>query len=296
VERSDPFSFRLKKPFVGCHWNLLGPRYERNARVTPSLIDKGRKREGCLCSMDYEGAPDWEDFYEPEIEEHDERPRDPMVDAAKAELKTYFAKNNEWVFYKRQLEVLFEGTYFHWITDRALTELAAEGYIATETEEVPIVGHLTFVRAKGHRYWRRQADEIKNVVVQFSNPAFTAALGAQGEQMFDAALPRFGFMPAGTKVKSYGGRTWAETGHDLDRVFVRDGIAYGAEIKNTLKYIPSGEFQTKLKMCRFLGLRPLFITRFAPKSYNHEVILAGGFSLIFNISCILSGRRRLRSV
>jgi hypothetical protein len=43
--------------------------------------------------------------------------------------------------------------------------------------------------------------------------------------MFDAALPRFGFMPVGTKVRSNEDRTRMETGHDLDRVFVRDGVA-----------------------------------------------------------------------
>jgi hypothetical protein len=241
--------------------------------------------------MDYQGAPDWEDLYEPDIEEQDERPRDPMVDAAKIELRAYFEKNNEWVFYKRQIGVIFEGKYFHWVTDRALTELAAEGYISSETEEVPRVGHLTFLRARGHRYWRRQAEEIKGLVAQFSDPAFTAALGAQGEQMFDAALPRFGFMPAGTKVRSYGQRTWTETGHDLDRVFVRDGIAYGAEIKNTLKYIPSDEFQVKLRMCKYLGLRPLFITRFAPKSYNYQIIGAGGFSLVFKYQLYPFGQK-----
>ena len=239
-----------------------------------------------------EGDPNWDDWYEPEIEEHDQlRPRDPMVDKAKEVLRAYFEKNNEWVFYKRQLEVLFEKDFFHWITDRALTELAAEGYIAADTEVVPVVRHLTFFRAKGHRYWKRQAEEIKNLVVRFSDPAFTAALGAQGEQMFDAALPRLGFLPMGSKVRSYEGKIWTETGHDLDRVFVRDEIAYGVEIKNTLKYIPSDEFAIKLKMCKFLGLRPLFIMRFAPKSYNFKIVEEGGFSLIFKYQLYPFGQK-----
>jgi hypothetical protein len=146
---------------------------------------------------------------------------------------------------------------------------------------MPIIKHITFFRAKGYRFWKRQATEIKDLVLQFSDPVFTAAVGKHGEQMFDAALPAFGFMPTGRKVRSHGGKTWNESGHDLDRVFERDGISYGVEIKNTLKYIPREEFSVKLKMCEFLGLRPLFIVRYAPKSYNFEVYQQGGFTLIF---------------
>ena len=168
------------------------------------------------------------------------------------------------------------------------TELGAEGTFASDTEEVPVIKHITFYRARTHRFWRRQANEITKRVQRFSEPELTQASGAHGEQMFDAALPRFGFMPTGTKVRSYGGKTWTETGHDLDRVFERDGIAYGTEIKNTLKYIPRDELTAKLKMCKFL--RPLFIVRYAPKSYNFEVFEQGGFTLVIKYQLYPFGR------
>lgn len=101
--------------------------------------------------------------------------------------------------------------------------------------------------------------------------------------MFDAALPTVNFIPVARNVNQYEGRQWTETGENLDRIFVRDGIAYGTEIKNTLDYIPRKEFHSKLKMCKVLGLRPLFIFRYAPKSYIWETIQAqaGGYCLIF---------------
>jgi len=81
------------------------------------------------------------------------------------------------------------------------------------------------------------------------------------------------------------GRFWTfgdtETGHDLDRLYGRDGIVYGAEIKNTLKYIPPYEHVTKLKMCRVLGVRPLFVARMAPKNYIKETLDAGGYTMLF---------------
>ena len=140
---------------------------------------------------------------------------------------------------------------------------------------------IRFYFAKGHRYWRRQAETIRKTVLRFSTPDFGHALGRHAESMFDAALPHFGFMPDGKKVTTYNGVRWMLSGHDLDRVYVRDGIAYGAEIKNKLDYIDPEELKVKLGMCRLFGIRPLFICRMAPKSYIYEINQAGGYSIIF---------------
>jgi hypothetical protein len=67
----------------------------------------------------------------------------------------------------------------------------------------------------------------------------------------------------------------------LDRIYTRDGLAYGAEIKNTQNYISRDELLTKLQLSQHLGVIPLFIMRFAPKSYVFDVIRSGGFALLF---------------
>ena len=236
--------------------------------------------------------PGYEPDYEPDIGEVDEeRPRDPVVDQAKDAIRAFFDRERANVFYKQQLEVIFEEAFFHWVTSRALSELAAEGHIVVEREELPSIGTIMMYRAPTHRYWRRQAQEVIALVGQFSAPAFTAGLGAQGELMFDAALPTVGFLPTARKVKAHGGKEWKESEHDLDRVFERDGIAYGAEIKNTLKYIPRAELTVKIKMCQNLGLRPLFIVRAAPKSYINEVRLLGGFTCVFKYQLYPFGQK-----
>jgi hypothetical protein len=99
--------------------------------------------------------------------------------------------------------------------------------------------------------------------------------------MFDAALGRNGFKAEASNTNSWNGKTWKESNHNLDRIVTRDGIAYGVEIKNTQNYIPRIELQIKLRICHYLGLIPLFIMRFAPKSYMHEINQAGGFGLLF---------------
>jgi hypothetical protein len=230
--------------------------------------------------------------FDPDLEEPEEpRPRDGVVDEAKRELARFFGERSESVFYQRQIQVIFEDKYFHWITSHALLELAAEGRIASENLPLPGTGSITIYRAKRHRYWRRQAEEIIGLVSMFSDPAFTAALGAQGELLFDAALASVGFIPTHRKVRSYAGTTWSETGHDLDRIFSRDGVAYGAEVKNTLGYIGRDELLVKIRMCRHLGVRPLFIVRMAPKNYINEVQKEGGFTLVFKYQLYPFGQK-----
>jgi hypothetical protein len=115
----------------------------------------------------------------------------------------------------------------------------------------------------------------------FSTPEFGRALGHQGEMLFDAALPTKGFLPRAWNARAWNDREWTETAHNFDRIFERDGVAYGAEIKNTLVYIPSDELDIKLRMCEYLRLKPLFIVRMAPKNYIQEVQRRGGYTLVF---------------
>jgi hypothetical protein len=213
--------------------------------------------------------------------EEAQEPRDVKIDEAKEALVRFFREHSDEVYYSRQLEVQFEDRFFHWITSKALRELAAEGAIQSFTTELVEHVPIRFYSSLRNRYWRRRAEEIRKLVVTYSDSTFTTALGHHGELMFDAALPTAGFMPRSRKVRDFGGRQWTRTAHDLDRVFERDGVKYGTEIKNTLDYIPIGELVVKMRMCEHLGLRPLFIVRMAPKNYIDMVRRAGGFTLVF---------------
>jgi hypothetical protein len=188
--------------------------------------------------------------------------------------------NLGYVIMKRQVEVLFERKYFHWITAKALNELAAERRIRAATRSHPSI-RIRFYWSVSNRYWRRRANAIGKLVFRFSESSFTRGIGRHGETMFDAALPQSGFLPSGSNVRAYGEKSWTKTAHDLDRVFKRDGAAYGIEIKNTLSYIPRDEMRLKLDMCDYLGLVPVFIVRASPASYIDEVQRRGGFTLIF---------------
>jgi hypothetical protein len=237
---------------------------------------------------------------EPDADEGPEpRADDPTLTAARADLRGFFEQHPKEVFYDRQLCVLFEKQYFHWITSSALRELAAAGQMATDLEIMPDLRDeygkqltLRFYRDPSHRYWLRQRNEIASLVRRFAGE-FGHALGDYGELVCDAGLGGAGFVRAATNARDWEGRSWTRTEHNLDRIYKRDGIAYGCEIKNTLKYLPVTTRQIKTAMCEHLGIVPLFIVRWLPKSHMYDIIQAGGFAILFEHQLYPIGQEKL---
>lgn len=118
------------------------------------------------------------------------------------------------------------------------------------------------------------------MVEEYANPNIGGAVGLHGEFMVLEGFARFQFVMHGRNTREYSGRSWVETDHNLDFIFERDGAAYGVEVKNTLGYMDYKEFQTKIRLCHFLGLQPVFVARMLPRSWMHELITAGGFGLV----------------
>lgn len=223
----------------------------------------------------------FDDWPEPDFDAAELEPRhDPKVDEAAVKLLGFIEGNPGEVFYEMQLEVIFEGDYFHWITTKALAQLRDARKIGSSLEVLKKVGRIRFYFHIKNRYWKRKAAEIRKLVEQFSEPAFTRALGNQGELLVDAALPSVGFVPKARDANQFAGRQWTETKHNLDRIFEKEGVFYGTEIKNRLSYISQAELYTKLKVCDTLHLRPLFIARWMPKSYVYELFKRDGFALL----------------
>jgi len=221
---------------------------------------------------DYEG-------YEREEQEPSYRPRDRKIEEAKVAIYGRYFSEGANVYYGRQLEIWMEKVFFHWITKRALNELVEEKRIGFSAEQLEHHrAHFYFPRK--HRYPRRQIAEVIGLIKEFSHPVFTRAVGHHGEMLIESAFARTGFRVLDQKVRVLGGRAWTETNHDLDFVVERDGVRYGVEVKNQLGYIDQTEFEVKLRMTEFFGIRPFFAARMMPQNYIYDVHRNGGYSLI----------------
>jgi hypothetical protein len=222
---------------------------------------------------------EFEDFADPQEYHRD----DPATDQAKDRLRALFDAEPKRVFYSRQLETFFEKDLFHWITARALADLSASGEIQRIQQPVgPQTNPVNFFAHRGHRYVRREIISLSKLLARIFDPDFTHAVGQHGELMFDAAFARYGFTVDSANAKSWQGVDWTTTNHNLDRIVSRDGRTYGVEIKNTQNYIDRDELETKLELCAHLGLTPLFLMRYAPKTYIHTISQPyRGFALLF---------------
>ena len=208
------------------------------------------------------------------------RPPDPKEREARDELADFFDKSRENVFFSRQLEVRNERKYFHWITNRALRDLEEQGLIKRERRKLKTGGSIILLWHRSFRYYRRSATRLIKLVEEYSTPNIGGALGLHGESMVLEGFARSEFVMRRRNTNEFLDKKWEESHHDLDFIFERDDIAYGIEVKNTLGYMDHDEFTTKIRLCKYLGILPVFAVRMFPRNWIQEVRQEGGFALI----------------
>lgn len=203
-------------------------------------------------------------------------------------LREFFSDHRSEVFYSRELVVHFEkvvldGKTFrphHWVTNHAMWELVKEGFLTVSREEYDY-GEAVFYFHKSYRYPRRRIGVKISIINKYSDPDVSMNYGEHADQLFEHALLRGGFEYLGEDINEWQGKKWEESNHDLDFAVRKDGVVYGAEVKNTLDYIEKEELDIKIRLCKFLGMKPLFILRNAPTTYIDQIVKSGGYSMIF---------------
>lgn len=221
---------------------------------------------------------EWDDFgYE-----EPEHPREPDAAelAATQALRAFFENNRPKVFFGNQIAVQQEDKYFHWIIHRAIRELVGEGLLHTEPRKLATGAEIKLVWHRTHRYYRRDAKAVVDLVDEYGSPAMCAAIGHHGEEMVLGGFARREFLLRGENTREFEGKVWTETGHNLDFIFEKEEERYGIEVKNTLSYMDEKEFDTKIRLCRHLAIRPVFVARMLPKTWINKLVGAGGFALI----------------
>jgi hypothetical protein len=208
--------------------------------------------------------------------------KDKYVISAKEEIEKFINKeeNKEKVFYSRQLEVIFEKQYFHWITNRALRELEELGKLKTEEMDLESGSKAHIYWHPSYRYYKRSAKQLISLINEYSDPDLSADIGLRGESLVLEGFALNGFLTIDKGVNEFNGKKWTESEHNLDFIFTRDEINYGVEVKNMLSYMDFTELKIKLNMCSFLELKPIIVARMLPQTWINDVNKCGGFALI----------------
>lgn len=221
----------------------------------------------------------------------------------KEDVRSFFVNPRHWVYqygsptpscnpkspyHRKQIEVLFEDRYFHWVTNRAVDDLINEGFLRSDERDI-----AHFVYRSDIRYVRREMGRRINIIKRYTDPTITRAIGDYAEMLFSFMFRLNGFKIVGEDTNEYRGLKWDKTEHDLDFIIEKDSVAYGVEIKNTLPYMEKDEFEIKLEMCKFLGLVPLWILRNAPAVQFEQMKPHNGFILKFKAQMYPPGQEPL---
>ncbi len=91
-----------------------------------------------------------DDEYRWEPEAPEEKAEDEYVERAKPALMKFFDENKDTVFYLKQLQVLFEKPFFHWVTARALYALDDDGLVGSEPAESASGTRVSLYFRRGH--------------------------------------------------------------------------------------------------------------------------------------------------
>jgi len=174
------------------------------------------------------------------------------------------------VFYIKQIEVLLECKYFHWITSYALKELIRDGQLKVQTRKAAY-NTIKFLSLPKYRFIQREINRKTKIVDKFSDPGVTKDLGNYLENIVAQILEFAGFTKFGRNINEYNGKKWNKTDENLDFIFLKNAIGIGIEIKNTLDYINKSELENKIEMCEYLNIKPFFIVRKMPDSYIYKL-------------------------
>ena len=215
------------------------------------------------------------------MEEHQQSDLDSYEQGAVEDVERLITQTDR-VFYERQVEVLLESKYFHWVTSRAVRELENRRVIETRRCSGPYGSEVKTLRRTKYRYYKREETRLLDLIGRFSDPAVTSAIGARLEDLTLDGFARQQFVLIARNTRQYRDREWDASNHDLDFIFERDGLALGIECKNTLSYIDPQELDTKLSLCDHLGITPVFVVRAMPKSWIEEVRQRAGFTLVLS--------------
>jgi hypothetical protein len=176
--------------------------------------------------------------------------------------------------------VIYEGSWFHWITNRAVRDLAEEGFLKVEQRALATGGQVNLYWHKTNRYPKRAADRVTRLVEEYSADEVSQAVGDRGEDLVLRGFATRQFVVHGKDTATFRDKTWSLTAHNLDLIVERDGVCYGIEVKNALDYIEPDELHVKLDICDYLGIKPVFVVRAMPRTWVYEVVGRGGFVLV----------------
>jgi hypothetical protein len=230
------------------------------------------------------------------------------LESVKQDVKSFFLDDNHWayqygskatschkdsVFYKKQIQVIFEDRYPHDVTGKAVNELIGERFLREEPRIYGNNMHTIFVCRRSVRYVATEIKTKLGIMERFCDDELNIGVGEYAEILFSHMFEKNNFQIVGRDTNIFRGKMWTRSDKNLDFIIEKDGISYGVEVKNTFDYMPPDEFGEKVDMCQFLGLLPVFPLR-CPSPQQYALMgQVDGLALEFKARIFPPGNQKL---
>lgn len=132
---------------------------------------------------------------------------------------------------------------------------------------------------------QRMIKKIKNIIIhieRYSKPMIAGVLGKHLHALVRYELRAQGFIIISEETNEYEKRKWKDTKQDIDIIakHVKKQLVVGVEIKNELDLMDKTEIDAKIKICKRLGIIPVFACRWL-EPYRQEIKNNDGFAWQF---------------
>jgi len=158
----------------------------------------------------------------------------------------------------------------------------------------PGVNVRSLVTVQDEKRIKNRAYNIATLVDDYSSPKISKMLGDHLESLVKAEQRAQQFDIKGVHTNEYKSAKWTESDHTLDIIAeCRNGkLAIRVEVKNTLELITQKEIDIKIKICKYLGIVPVFAVRWN-KPYVDHINKQGGFCWMFKTQIYPLGQEDL---
>lgn len=227
---------------------------------------------------------DFKDIYGDEVDETEEYLHDKRVDEAELRIIKIVEENK--VVTDRELKVRLEKDFFPWVVSRGLKNLIPSkvrevGYpgrrVSGGTESFYVLVDTSYDDVQDLiKIKRRIANMVADVLTGVSDVSRFA------EDLFEDAFSKLGFMMHGRDVSSFKGKNASgikgKEPPNLDFVVEKDGLIYGVDVKNWIRYEYNSrqDIEQKVTVALALDVIPWIIARYVDKDMIYTNIYSKG--------------------
>lgn len=199
------------------------------------------------------------------------------------------------------IQVMLEENFTLTQVKTGLQKLEEEEILNSKRIQINGVGNAKFFFLKELEKFGKSKIDKKIVhsaywIKRYSDAKVLKMIGEHLQDLVKAELRAQSFEIKGENVREFEGVKWPKKDTlDLIAKHKQKELVIGVEVKNTLYPMPKKEVSTKIKMCEYFGITPVFAAR-RMENHRNRITYSGGFLWQFKKQLYPRGQEKFVSI